>query len=67
MSRLWQHVPGVQASDYNHFFHFDHETSDTIPWTSLEAITRLRQNHRRTYTLDLKDFQRPSEVPASTR
>ena len=40
MSRLWPFTPGVQASDYNVFFHSDHESADTVPWTGLEAITR---------------------------
>ena len=65
MSRLWQHVPGVQASDYNHLFHSDQETSETVPWTGLQAITRAYAKIMDgVNTLDLKDVQRPSEVPA---
>jgi hypothetical protein len=64
MSRLWQHVPGVQASDYNQFFHSDHETADTVPWTGLQSITRAYAKIiDGVNTLDLKDVQRPSEVP----
>ncbi len=66
MSRLWQHVPGVQASDYNHFFHSDQETAETVPWTGLQAITRAYAKIMvGVNTLDLKDVQRPSEVPAT--
>ena len=65
MSRLWQHVPGVQASDYNHFFHSDQETAETVPWTGLQAITRAYAKIMDgVNTLDLKDLQRPSEVPS---
>jgi hypothetical protein len=66
MSRLWPFTPGVQASDYNVFFHSDHESADTVPWTGLEAITRAyAMIIDGVNTLDLKDFQRPPEnVPA---
>src|SRR6185295_8932043 len=66
MSRLWPYVPGVQASDYNVFFHSDHETADTVPWTGLEAITRAyAMIIDGTNGLELKDLQRPPEpVPA---
>ena len=68
MSRLWQHVPGVQASDYNQYFHSDYETAATVPWTGLQAITRAYAKIiDGVNTLDLKDVQRPSEVPPSTR
>jgi hypothetical protein len=65
MSRLWQSTPGVQASDYNQFFHSDRETADTVPWTGLEAITRAYAKIMDgVNTLDLKDVQRPPETPA---
>jgi hypothetical protein len=64
MSRLWPYVPGVQGSDYNVFFHSDHESADTVPWTGLEAITRAYAKIiDGVNTLDLKDLQRPPEVP----
>jgi hypothetical protein len=66
MSRLWPYVPGVQASDYNVFFHSDHEGPETVPWTGLEAITRAYAAIiDGVNTLDLSDVQRPAEaVPA---
>jgi hypothetical protein len=64
MSRLWPYVPGVQASDYNVFFHSDHEGPDTVPWTGIEAITRAyAMIIDGVNTLDLKDLQRPPENP----
>jgi len=64
MSRLWPLTPGVQASDYNVFFHSDHESADTVPWTGLEAITRAyAMIIDGVNTLDLKDVQRPPETP----
>jgi hypothetical protein len=63
MSRLWQYLPGVQGSDYNVFFHSDHESADTVPWTGLEAITRAYAKIiDGVNTLDLKDLQRAPEV-----
>jgi hypothetical protein len=63
MSRLWPYVPGVQASDYNVFFHSDHETADTVPWTGLEAITRAyAMIIDGVNGLELKDLQRPPEA-----
>ena len=69
MSRLWPFVPGVQASDYNVYFHSDHETADMVPWTGLEAITRAyAMIIDGVNTLDLKDVQRPPEtVPGRGR
>lgn len=64
MSQLWRYVPGVQASDYNVFFHSDHESADTVPWTGLEAITRAYAKIMDGVNiLDLKDLQRPPELP----
>jgi hypothetical protein len=64
MSRLWPFVPGVQASDYNVFFHSDHESPDTVPWTGLEATTRAyAMIIDGVNTLDLSDLQRPPENP----
>jgi hypothetical protein len=64
MSRLWPFVPGVQASDYNVFFHSDHESPETVPWTGLQATTRAyAMIIDGVNTLDLKDLQRPPETP----
>jgi len=69
MSRLWPYVPGVQASDYNVYFHSDHESADTVPWTGLEAITRAyAMIIDGVNQLDLKDVRRPPEsVPGRGR
>ena len=66
MSRLWPYLPGLQGSDYNVFFHSDHEGDATVPWTGLEAITRAYAKIiDGVNTLDLKDLQRPPEVQAT--
>jgi hypothetical protein len=63
MSRLWPYLPGVQASDYNVYFHSDHESPEAVPWTGLEAITRAyAMIIDGVNGLDLKDLQRPPEV-----
>lgn len=69
MSRLWPYVPGVQASDYNVFFHSDHESPDAVPWTGLAATTRAyAMIIDGVNKLDLKDLQRPPEpTPARGR
>jgi hypothetical protein len=64
MSGLWPYVPGVQASDYNVFFHSDHEGPDTVPWTGLESITRAYAKIiDGANTLNLSDLVRPPEPP----
>lgn len=66
MSRLWPYLPGVQGSDYNVYFHSDREGDSAVPWTGLEAITRAYAKIiDGVNTLDLKDLQRPPEVPAT--
>ena len=37
---FYQFVPGVATSDFDHYFHTDAETPETVPWTGLEASTR---------------------------
>jgi hypothetical protein len=37
---LWPHVPIVQLSDYNLFFHTDEDKASYVPWTGLESTTR---------------------------
>ncbi len=65
MSRLWPFVPGVQGSDYNMFFHSDHETADTVPWTGLESITRAYAKIiDGVNTMPLSDLQRPPDPTA---
>jgi len=65
MSRLWPYIPGVQGSDYNMFFHSDHETTETVPWTGLEAITRAYAKIiDGVNTLPLSDLQRPVDPTA---
>ena len=65
MSRLWPFVPGVQASDYNMYFHSDAETPDTVPWTGLESITRAYAKIiDEVNTLPLSDLQRPPDPTA---
>lgn len=67
MSGLWPYVAGVQASDYNVFFHSDHEGADTVPWTGLEEITRAYAKIiDRVNTLPLSDLVRPDEPPGGT-
>jgi hypothetical protein len=47
------------------FFHSDHETADTVPWTGLEAITRAYAKIiDGVNTLPLSDLQRPLDPTA---
>ena len=66
MSRLWPYVPGVQASDYNMFFHSDAETADTVPPPGLAATTRAYAKIiEEANKLDLKDLQLPPPTPTT--
>jgi Peptidase family M28 len=66
MSRLWPYVPGVQASDYNMFFHSDAETADTVPPPGLAATTRAYAKIiEEANKLDLKDLQVPAPAPTT--
>jgi hypothetical protein len=66
MSRLWPYVPGVQASDYNMFFHSDFETADTVPPPGLAATTRAYAKIiEEANKLDLSDLQRPAPAPST--
>ena len=66
LGRLYCFTPGVATSEFFHYFHTDHETPDTVPWTGLQATTRAyakiidKVNKR-----PLSTFQRPEE-PAPT-
>jgi hypothetical protein len=37
---FYRFVPGLDVSEYYHYFHTDWETPETVPWTGLEASTR---------------------------
>jgi hypothetical protein len=64
MSGLWPYVAGVQASDYNMYFHSDQEGPDKVPWTGLQAIVRAYAKIiDGANTLDLSDLVRPPEPP----
>jgi Zn-dependent M28 family amino/carboxypeptidase len=64
MSGIWPYIAGVQASDYNMFFHSDHETADTVPWTGLEEISRAYAKIiDEVNKLPLSDLKRPDEPP----
>ena len=67
MSRLWPYVPGVQASDYNMFFHSDFETAETVPPPGLAATTRAYAKVIEDVNkLDLGDLQRPAPAPSTS-
>ena len=40
LGRFYTFLPGVATSDFHNYFHTDHETPETVPWTGLEASTR---------------------------
>jgi hypothetical protein len=62
LGRFFRFVPGVDAGDFNMFFHTDEETPDTVPWTGLEASTRAYARIiDGVNELELKDLQRPPE------
>ena len=62
LGRFFRFVPGVDAGDFNMYFHTDEETPETVPWTGLEASTRAYARIiDGVNELDLKDLQRPPE------
>lgn len=62
LGRFFRFVPGVDAGDFNMYFHTDQETPETVPWTGLEASTRAYARIvDGVNELDLKDLQRPAE------
>jgi hypothetical protein len=69
LGRFFRFVPGVDAGDFNMYFHTDQETPETVPWTGLEASTRAYARIIDGVNgLDLKDLQRPPEMePGSGR
>ncbi len=68
LGRFFRFVPGVDAGDFNMYFHTDQETPETVPWTGLEASTRAYARIIDGVTaLDLKDLQRPPEPEPARR
>jgi hypothetical protein len=62
LGRFFRFLPGVDAGDFNMYFHTDQETPETVPWTGLEASTRAYARIvDGVNELDLKDLQRPAE------
>jgi hypothetical protein len=62
LGRFFRFVPGVDAGDFNMYFHTDEETPETVPWTGLEASTRAYARIiDGVNELELKDLQRPPE------
>src|SRR5262249_56339648 len=67
LGRFFRFVPGVDAGDFNMYFHTDQETPETVPWTGLEASTRAYARIvDGVNELDLKDLQRPAEPEPRT-
>jgi len=55
-------VPTIGAGEYHNFFHTDWETPETVPWTSLQAVTRAYAKIiDEVNKLPLSTFQRPEE------
>jgi Peptidase family M28 len=62
LSSFFRFLPGIDTSEFHHYFHTDLETPQTVPWTGLEASTRayakiIDEVNR----LPLTTFQRPEE------
>ena len=67
LGRFFRFVPGVDAGDFNMYFHTDEETPETVPWTGLEASTRAYARIiDGVNELELKDLQRPPEPEPGT-
>jgi len=67
LGRFFRFVPGVDAGDFNMYFHTDGETPETVPWTGLEASTRAYARIVDAVNgLDLTDLQRPEEIEPRT-
>jgi len=64
---FFRFLPGIDAGEYHNYFHTDWETSETVPWTALEATTRAYAKIiDEVNKLPLSPFQRPEEpAPAS--
>ena len=56
-------VPTIGAGEYHNFFHTDWETPETVPWTSLQAVTRAYAKIiDEVNKIPLSALQRPEEV-----
>ncbi len=62
IGRIYQFAPAIQLIDTGLYWHSDHETSEIIPATGLESVTRA---YAKIITgvngVDLQDLQRPAE------
>ena len=68
LGRLSRFTPGVATSDFNHYFHTDRETPETVPWTGLEAATRAYAKIvDEVNKLPLSSLQRPPEPDPTAR
>ena len=55
-------LPCVATSEFYHYFHSEHETPETVPWTGLETTTRsYARIIDEVNKLELSDLQRPPE------
>ena len=62
MSSFFRFLPGIDTSEFHHYFHTDLETPQTVPWTGLEASTRAYAKIvDEVNKLPLSTFQRPEE------
>ncbi len=60
---FYRFVPGVDVSEYHHYFHTDWETPETVPWTGLEASTRaFAKIVDEVNQLPLSALQRPEDT-----
>jgi hypothetical protein len=60
---FYRFVPGVDVSEYHHYFHTDWETPETVPWTGLEASTRaFAKIVDEVNRLPLEALQRPEDT-----
>ena len=63
MMYFYRFVPGIDASEYHHYFHTDWETPETVPWTGLEASTRaFAKIVDEVNQLPLSALQRPEDT-----
>jgi hypothetical protein len=68
MSSFFRFLPGIDTSEFHHYFHTDLETPQTVPWTGLEASTRAYAKIiDEVNKLPLATFQRPEESTPTGR
>lgn len=61
IGRIYQFAPAIQLIDTGLYWHSDHETSEIIPPTGLEAVTRgYAKIITEVNAAELKDLQRPA-------